>query len=396
MLRTTVRRAAVPVTALLTGLALGAVLGLPSSFAAPGDPEPPPSNVGTDIPLTYQGPAPSQTQKELVGPYQLLRSGTIDQAKRTITLPLYRGRGPGGKAVWYVLTDTTDKANAEALGLNHSAKLAYAVGRAVRPARLETDGTLTFRRGRVDFAPERKVQPAAQPNAFPPTVARPGSVGDRDYTPLARLENAGGEVYNAPVIAYDVPAERLEMAAGKVDHRVVHDKVVAISAKAETVTLALTLGFSFGKPILYLSTEANQDLPAALEAATLAPGLREVRLGADDGAFSPVERLFTVTNGATGKDNPQRQGFNSALSGDGDPLNIFGGIPTVATDYSPLWDLNVGRWTDDAIAKGYRSRLTEEFQYLGFVQRGQIVGPDGGTFGSSGFVVNCPPVFRFL
>ena len=71
-------------------------------------------------------------------------------------------------------------------------------------------------------------------------------------------------------------------------------------------------------------------------------------------------------NGPTGAGNPQRQGLNSALLGEGrGPLNVLGGIPTVATDYSPLWDVNLGQWTQEAIDKGYRSRVTEEFQILG-------------------------------
>ena len=53
-------------------------------------------------------------------------------------------------------------------------------------------------------------------------------------------------------------------------------------------------------------------------------------------------------------------------------------------------------WTDEAIANGYRSRLTDEFQFLGFVAGGWITGPGGVPFGSSGFVVNCPIVHRFL
>lgn len=35
------------------------------------------------------------------------------------------------------------------------------------------------------------------PNSFPPKVLRAGSVGDKDYTPLVRIENAGGPIYNA-------------------------------------------------------------------------------------------------------------------------------------------------------------------------------------------------------
>lgn len=50
---------------------------------------PSPPSIGADIPLTYFGPAPSTVQKELVGPLQLLRSGTIDMNESTITLPLY-------------------------------------------------------------------------------------------------------------------------------------------------------------------------------------------------------------------------------------------------------------------------------------------------------------------
>jgi hypothetical protein len=75
---------------------------------------------------------------------------------------------------------------------------------------------------------------------------------------------------------------------------------------------------------------------------------------------------------------------------------VLGGIPTVATDYSPLWDLNLGEWTTEAISLGYRSRLIEEFAILGFAQRGWITAPGGEPYGSSGIIVNCPIVFRFL
>src|SRR6185312_11886975 len=81
---------------------------------------PAPAAVGADVPVTYFGPAPSSVQKELIGPYQLLKSGQIDQNAGTITLPLYKGRLADGRTLWYVLTDTDDPRNAEALGLNFS------------------------------------------------------------------------------------------------------------------------------------------------------------------------------------------------------------------------------------------------------------------------------------
>jgi hypothetical protein len=372
------------------------------------DVAPAPPSIGADVPVTYFGPAPSSVDPRLVGPVQLLKSGTIDFDAGTIELPLYRGQLRNGRAVWYILTDTSDKTASESLGLNHAGKLAYATtGRAVRNGRLLPDAVIEFEKGRVDFAPERVVVPGEAPNFFPPAQAEPGSVGDADYSPLVRLTNVGGTpIYNAPMVAFDVAAEEIDFCKEEdpnvqVDYRKVHDKVVSICPDGNgggTVTIQLTVGFSFAKPVLYLSTDANEALPAALEAATLAPGLRSVTVGRDDSFASAVERLFAVVNGPSGIDNPQRQGFNSALgdAGANGPINLFGGIPTVATDYSPLWDLNVGAWTQEAVDKGYRSRMIDEFQYLGMVQRGFITGPGGAPFGSTGFIVNCPVVFRFL
>ena len=140
--------------------------------------------------------------------------------------------------------------------------------------------------------------------------------------------------------------EDLEFCEGGVDHSIVHDSVTAVCPEEQTVTLELQPGFSFAKPVLYLSTDANDPLPAALEAAIFAPGLRDVQVGNDDSLFSAVERIFLWTNGPTnvvpGEVNPQRQGLESAVRGEGGPLNVLGGIPTVATDYSPLWDMNIG------------------------------------------------------
>lgn len=199
------------------------------------------------------------------------------------------------------------------------------------------------------------------------------------------------------MVAFNVDEQTLDQFCnGNADHRMTHDKVIAICPSKQTVTLSLTAGFSFARPVLYLSTEGSSHAAATMEGATLAPALAMVSKGRDDSFTSPVERIFAFVNGPAGKENPQRQGFNNALSGEGGPLNVLGGIPTIATDYSPLWDLNQGVWTQEAIDKGYRSRLIDEFTILGFVQRGYITGPGKSRFGSVGVVVNCPVVFRFL
>jgi hypothetical protein len=228
-------------------------------------------------------------------------------------------------------------------------------------------------------------------------VAQPGSVGSRDYSPLVRVRNVGNTVYNAPLVADNVSEEQLnQFCDGNVDHSIVHDNVVKICPREQTVTLRATTGFSFARPILYLSTDANDQVTAALEGVTYAPGLQNVSVGGDDSAFSAIERIFIATNGPTGQGNPQRQGLNSAVRGEGGPLNVFGGIPTVANDYSPLWDANIYSWTPQAIERGYRSRNFEEFRILGLAAQGHITGPNGGRFGSSGVIINCPPIFRFL
>ena len=391
--------------------AFAVAMAIPLASRADDEVAPSPPSIGADVPLTYFGPPPSSVEPELVGPLQLLRSGALDTDAGTITLPLYEGQmREGGEKVWFILTDTTDEVNAIALGLNHAAKLEYAdTCRGVRNAVQEQDATLTFDVGTVDFSPDHSVTPGDAPNFFPPAATQPGSVGDEFYTPLVRVVNAGDHVYNAPVVSQGTTEEELnEYCGGNVDYSKVHDGVVAICPEEGTVTMSLVPGFSFAKPVLYLSTDTNNPVAAALEEATFAPAMQDIAVGRDDSAFSSVERIFGFTNGPQNLPaaslpsgiatpvHPQRQGFNSAIADGAGPLNVLGGIPTVATDYSPLWDLNLGEWTEEAIERGYRSRLTEEFQILGMVQRGFVTGPGGEPYGSSGIIINCPIVHRFL
>jgi hypothetical protein len=82
-------------TFLFSTLAASSFVVLPSAFAqgeVESDVKPSPPSIGADVPVTYFGPAPSTVQKELIGPYQLLTSGTIDHDAGTITIPLYQGR----------------------------------------------------------------------------------------------------------------------------------------------------------------------------------------------------------------------------------------------------------------------------------------------------------------
>lgn len=356
---------------------------------------PAPASVGANVTLSYFGPSPSASNPSLVGPVQLLKSGTVDVAHGTITLPLYRGMMKDKTPVWYILTDVDDPEVATLLGLNFSTKMHF-MASASRTANLDQDGNLVFDKGVVDFKPVRLIAPGPPGREFPPASAQPGSIGDKDYSPFVQILNAGAVIYNAPIVAFGVEANDISFPNGNVDYSKVHDQVVAIDPVNMTVTINLINGFSFGKPVWYISMDASIPLAAAIEHNTFAPLMAALKLGDDDSFGSPVERIFIATNGAEqdGCTNPQRQGLSADLADGFRPNNVLGGIPTNATDYSPAWDAQLLEWTQDAINKGYRGQVREEFQILTFVQDGLITGPGGGKFGSSSFSINCAIVQR--
>jgi hypothetical protein len=373
------------------GPGFGPRAGLPGCDVFPA-----PASTGAKVGLSYFGPPPSTVNPSLVGPVQLLDSGKLDAINGTITLPLYLGHMKGsGKNVWYVLTDVDDSNVAAELGLNFSAKLTFAsVG--ARTANFDDQGNLIFNAGTVDFSPDRSIVPGPSGAEFPPVSAKPGAIGDANYSPYVQIVNAAGVIYNAPIVAFGVNADQINFPNGSVDYSKVHDEVVAIDPANMTVTIQLINGFSFGRPVWYISMDASIPLAAAIEHNTFAPLMQKLHLGDDDSFSSPIERIFIATNGPEDGDcnNPLRQGLSADLADGHRPNNTLGGIPTIALDYSPAWDANLYEWTQDAINHGYRGQLREEFNILTFVQDGLLTGPGGKPFGSAGFSINCPIVER--
>src|SRR6201998_2351684 len=188
---------------------------------------------GTRVPLSYFGPPPSETNPSLVGPEQELKSGQLDAINGRITLPLYEGYITGSNIpVWYILTDVSDQGQAASLGLNFSAKLEFA-GIGARTADFGPGNVLYCDKGRVDFSPHR-ILVAGTPNAYPPAQAQPGSVGDKDYSPLVNID---GIIYDAPIVAFNVPASAINFPNGNVDHTKGPDEVVAIDPNGRRVPL---------------------------------------------------------------------------------------------------------------------------------------------------------------
>lgn len=316
---------------------------------------------GTAIAAGYQGPFASGVKKQLVGPTPLLRSGTLQiGVKSNYTLPLYYGVNANGTGYWWITTDSSDEGNAAQLGLNFSPKLRFAAqpitvgGLTTAEDVMIVNNTVAGRRGMVDFSPVRRLVAGNGTFAFPPAVNQPGSVGDDLYTPLIRVVNGGGEVWNAPIIAGDVDESYLNQFCNGVPadmqqdfYSKVHDRVIAICPSASTVTMQLIDGFSFSKSVLYLALDSSDPVPATLDDDTYAPRLKNLQVGGDDSLFSGIERFFVNSNGYTNADlpagapnnethHPWRQGLSSAILDKADPLNILGAIPSVALDYSPL------------------------------------------------------------
>src|SRR6201993_2670162 len=182
---------------------------------------PAPPSVGTTVNLSYFGPPPSTVNQSLVGPVQLLKTGPVDDQNGTITVPLYLGHMKDGRNVWYVLLDVDDANVAAELGLNFSAKMTF-MGNAARTATLDQNGDLVFNKGTVDFTPVRSITPGPVGREFPPLAAQPGAIGDKDYSPFVQIVNAGGVIYNAPIVAFGVDANDISFPNGNVDYSKVH------------------------------------------------------------------------------------------------------------------------------------------------------------------------------
>src|SRR5580765_8000739 len=361
----------------------------------------------------------------------------VDLSKETVRLPLYPGVAyagtPHAEKVWYVLLDASDAGLAHDLGVNYAPKLAnIAINdpEAVQTVTLESptpdqnkfgQAVVDFQ-GAPDFSPTRIAEPG--PNGFPLAKFQPGAVAGPGYSPFIKI--AGSDVvYNAPIVATgDGPFD-------VVHHANTGDRVLGINLAGPQpqgqyqdnwVDLLFVKGFDAGQPILYLSTDAGQPLTSVLERSTYVPALDQAAYnGGDDFLGSARERLFGFINGQTGHDNPNAQGFENlvqdghasedasagntglidGLRNGGDLLNVFGDFPTLsdprhADAYSPLWDAQLGLWTDKAVKAGLNTRQTDEVQVfnLAATRPDLLTGVDPATgqpapYGASGVDINC-------
>jgi hypothetical protein len=298
-----------------------------------------------------------------------VESATENTTLNTATLPVFSGSTSGGSLA-YVVTESSDKKDAERRGVNYAPKLSNARGTSAVQKATWVNGKLNFM-ATVDFSPTRVVTPG--PRGFPPLAASPGAVGEAGYTPLVQLPS--GVILNAPHIMN---------ATGT------HDKLV--SPVTTRATFQETEGFYNAKDVYYVSFDASQPDVSALEGVTYAPALNAAPgLGSSDKKTSSRSGIAPFVNGQTGVANPNRQGLNSALLGEGDPLNAVQSSPH-NTKYSPLWDVHLTEWTAAAVASG-RHLLQDDFDEIeDLADDGLVTGPGGAPWGAVGAIVNCPVI----
>ncbi len=357
----------------------------------------------------------------------------VDLSNETVRLPLYKGEAYG-KTAWFVLLDASDAGLAHDLGVNFAPKLAnIGIGCPAcvqtviidnpTPAQNPFGPALVHFQGAPDFSPTRIAVPG--PNGFPLAQFQPGAVAGPGYSPFIQI--AGSPVvYNAPIVATgDGPFD-------VVHHTNTGDRVLGIHIAPPTsppgqfleswVDMLFVKGFDAGQPIVYLSTDAGQPLTAVLERSTYVPALDKAAYnGGDDFLGSARERLFGFINGQTGANNPQAQGFVhlvrdghasedasagntaliNALRNGGHLLNVFGDFPTLADPrhaqaYSPLWDAQLGLWTQKAINAGLNTRQIDEVVVfnLAATRPDLLTGINPATgqpapYGAQGVDINC-------
>jgi hypothetical protein len=351
----------------------------------------------------------------------------VDLDKESVRLPLYKGRA-NGQTVWYVLLDASDQGLADNSGVNYAPKLAnIAIGcpdcvqtvtlDSPTPAENPFGAAVVNFQGAPDFSPSRICVPGA--NGFPLDAFEPGAVAGPGYSPFIRIEGSP-VVYSAPIVAIGDGPFDVET------HTNTHDRVLDIHIAPPSppgqyleswVDMLFVKGFDAGEPIVYISTDSGQPLPSVLERSTYVPALDQAAYnGGDDFLGSSRERLFGFVNGQTGADNKNAQGFVhlirdghacedasasntaliEALRKGGDLLNVFGDFPTLsdprhAHAYSPLWDAQLGVWTDKAIQQGFNTRQIDEVVVfnLAATRPDLLTGPGGAPYGSTGNNINC-------
>ena len=355
----------------------------------------------------------------------------VDLTRDFATLPLHKG-SVGGETVWFVITDVSDADMARQLGINHSAKLANAtrdcpacVQEVITDDPVLGQAPVQFQ-GVPDFSLTRTLTPAPKPATFPPLSFTVGAQAGAGYSPYVRVDGTD-IVFNAPIVAIgDGPFD-------VTTHTNTHDRLLGIDTEKMTADLLFVRGFANGRAIAYLSFDSSDAFTATIERSTFTPALADLQFqnggdgpGRDDRADSARASIFTFVNAQAGlEDSPpargatqgvgRSQGLTHALSlpivgrdaavangkvldalrRGGDVSNIFSDMPSDfgnsdPLEYSPVWDLQVGVYSDAAVAAGQNGLQTDADEIAQLAAAGVVTAPGGLPLGSNNVIINCP------
>ncbi len=356
----------------------------------------------------------------------------VDLTRDFATLPLHQGTA-NGETVWYVITDTSDAGMASQLGINHAPKLRNAPRdcpacvQEVKTSDPVLGDALVQFQGAPDFSLDRTLTPGANLTPFPPKSFTVGAMAGAGYSPYVRVKGHGDVVFNAPIVAtgdgpFDVTT-----------HTNTHDRTLGIDTEKMTTDHLFVRGFANGRPIAYLSFDSSDAFTATVERSTFVPALADLQFqnggdgpARDDRADSARASIFTFANAMVGleifppatgaTDGPGRsQGLTHALSfpivgrdaavanpavldglrRGGDVSNIFSDMPknvgnSNPREYSPAWDLQVGVYSDAAVAAGRNGLQTDVENVLALAAQGVVTAPGGLPLGSANIIINCP------
>lgn len=335
----------------------------------------------------------------------------VNLTNHSVTLPLHQGMF-NGQPVWYVITESSDERIARDLGLNFAPRLGNipAGHPAVQQVR---SGNPTLGRDMVTFAGvpnfgfTRLLTPG--PKGFPAARFLPGAIAGAGYSDLVRVQ--GSEVvYNAPIVA---------MGPGPFDvakHDTTHDRTLAIDTAKMTIEMLIVRAFAHGQESVYISFSATNPLAAVIERAIFIPALAKVPMTntrtVQQGSRSSI---FAFVNGQRGAASPPAQGLNhnildtpsdepatlqnrallDSLRQGGDPRNVLDTFttlrdPALARLYVPLWDLQLVRWSDEAVAQGRHTAQADANQIRQLAAQGMVTAPDGRPLVSANIIANCP------
>ncbi len=356
----------------------------------------------------------------------------VDLTFEYATLPLHKGT-VDGETVWFVVTDVSDADMARELGVNHAPKLANVP--TMCPAcsqEVTTSDPLLGRapvefQGAPDFSPTRTLVRGPADAPFPAQSSSPGAMGRADYSPYVTVGDSP-VVFNAPIVAtgdgpFDVTT-----------HTDTHDRTLGINTVDMTTDQLYVRGFANGKPILYLSFDVSDAFSAMIERSTFVPALADLAFPNGGGrSDSARASIFTLVNAQVGLEAPsprgasdgpgRNQGLTHALSfptaerdaaianpevieglrNGGDVSNIFDAFPThpsarTRAEYSPAWDLQVGVYSDAAVAAGLNGLKQDANDVRRLARRGLVTAPGGRPHTAQGgdpsasanVVINCP------